>query len=70
LGYGSDAMDVTGGCSMQLTGESYISINISSRSSFVSTATKFGTTPTSAGYICEKESEYKEEKGSKMNTCV
>lgn len=57
LGYGSEAMDASGACAMTPSGQSYISVNISSRSSFVTTATTFGGSPLLAGYICEKESE-------------
>jgi hypothetical protein len=44
----------SGSCSMTPSGQSFVSVNISSRTSFVMTATKFGT-PYSVGYICEKE---------------
>ena len=57
LGYGSESMDPpSGSCSMTPSGQSFVSVNISSRTSFVMTATRFGT-PYSVGYICEKESK-------------
>ena len=57
LGYGSESMDPpSGSCSMTASGQSFVSVNISSRTSFVMTATRFGT-PYSVGYICEKESK-------------
>ena len=57
LGYGIDEMDPPlAPCGLTTTVEAYVSLKVTSRSTFTTTANSF-TAPFSSGYICEKESK-------------